>query len=116
MKAFEFMEKLKKNELIIRNKQAELDMLHNSFMVSNPTKKRLENELKEEIASLIRIRKEMLTTIERLPEPEYAVLHGLYVQRLTLQELADSAGKSYSWAAQRKGKALKMIQKIIDET
>ena len=90
-------------------------MLHKSFIASKQMQIRLESELKAEIADLIRSRQEMIAAIERLPEAEYYVLYGVYVQRLTLQEVADNAEKSYSWAAQRKAKALKMVQKMIEE-
>lgn len=115
MKVYEYMEQLKKSDSIIRNKQVELDMLYKTFIASKPLRIRLESELKSEIEALIRSKQEMIAIIEKLPEAEYEVLYGVYVQRLTLQEVADNADKSYSWAAQRKAKALKMMQKMIDE-
>ena len=57
----------------------------------------------------------MLADIEALPAAEYAVLHCLYVQGLSLQEAADQAGRSYAWAALTHRTALDSLQKILDE-
>ena len=60
-------------------------------------------------------RANILADIEALPAAEYAVLHCLYVQGLSLQEAADQAVRSYAWAALTHRKALDSLQKVLDE-
>ena len=62
-----------------------------------------------------REREEIIATIEQLPPKEYDVLHKIYVQYMTFSEVADSCGNSYSWATTVHGRALKNLQKILDD-
>ncbi len=75
----------------------------------------LEKEVKSRIDELIKKRQEILSVIEQLSPSEYDFLHSVYVQRMTLNEVADERGMSYSWATTLHGRALKSVQKILDE-
>lgn len=59
-------------------------------------------------------REQIIKTIERLPEAEYDVLHRVYVQGETLQEVAAERNISYSQATSIHGRALKWIKTIKD--
>lgn len=69
-------------------------------------------------ASLIEWEKkkqEIISTIQTLPKLEYKVLHMIYVRGKDLQDVATECNRSESWAKQKRGRALKKVQKIIDE-
>ena len=74
----------------------------------------IENEINNEIDILYDTRKDVLSVIEQLNANEYDFLHKVYVQYLTLSEVAEIYGNSYSWATTRHGIALKNVQKILD--
>lgn len=59
-------------------------------------------------------RAEIIKTIEQLSEAEYDVLHKVYVQYLTLDEVADKRGKSRSWVNSIHGIALKKVENITN--
>ena len=59
-------------------------------------------------------KREVLGVIEQLNATEYDVLHKMYVQFLTLDEVAARKGKSYSWVTTMHGRALQDVQKILD--
>lgn len=56
----------------------------------------------------------MIRTIEQLPENEYDLLHRIYIQGKTMDDVADAYGKTYSWATTVHGRALKRVQNILD--
>lgn len=85
-------------------------------------------EIGATIRKLYDARQQIISVIEQLPVEEYDLLHKLYVGEVvtdkhgrkrvvysTLQEAADSFGKSYSWARTLKGISLQKVQKIIDK-
>ncbi len=74
----------------------------------------IDAEIKLHIESLFRTKKDILSVIEQLNATEYDVLHKVYVQHLTLQEVADSYQNSYSWATTIHGHAIAHVQKILD--
>ena len=74
----------------------------------------LEAEINEQIESLFRTKREILSVIEQLNATEYDFLHKVYVQFLTLQEVADLYQNSYSWATTIHGHAIAHVQKILD--
>lgn len=67
------------------------------------------------IDKLIDAKKDVISVIEMLPAAEYDILHKVYVQNFTLDEYAASCDNSYSWATTIHGRALKEVQRILDE-
>lgn len=74
----------------------------------------MEAEIDRLVDKLVDTKKEVIETIEQLESPtQYDVLHMIYIQGKTLQEVADSYGMSYDWAATTHGRALKNVRIII---
>ena len=84
-------------------------------------------EIEQAIARALIKRQEIICCIEKLSAEDYNVLHKRYVgiverdktgkkktRRMTFQEIADEAGKSYSLITTIHGRALKHVQDIID--
>ena len=72
-----------------------------------------EAEIDRLVDLLIDKKKEVVQTIEQVESPiEYDVLHRIYIQYQTLQEVADHYGKEYGWATTTHGRALKSVQEI----
>lgn len=106
MTAKEYLSQIKKINTQIRNKKYELKELQESGLNVRPVL---------EIMSKLDIEKrKIIGTIERLPEAEYDVLHKVYVQYLTLQEVAADRDISYSLAATIHGRALKRLESLIN--
>lgn len=75
----------------------------------------IEKEIDEQIDLLIDTKQEVISVIEKLNATEYDLLHKVYVQYVTLYEVADIYGNTYSWATTVHGRALKKVQAILDE-
>ena len=75
----------------------------------------LEAEINADIDKLIDSKKDILNVIEQLEAEKYDLLHKVYVQGFTLDEVALKYGFSYSWATTLHGRALKDVQSILDE-
>lgn len=75
----------------------------------------LEKEINEDIDRLIDARRDIISVIEQLNAVEYDVLHKLYVQNITFQDIATIYDMSYSWATTVHGRALKHVRKILDD-
>ena len=75
----------------------------------------VEEEINECIDKLIDTKKEVLAVIEQLNAKEYDVIHKIYVQHLDFNEVAANKKRSYSWVTTVHGRALKNVQKILDE-
>ena len=75
----------------------------------------LQAEINADIDNLIDTRKNIIETIELLETEKYDLLHKVYVQGFTLDEVAAMYGFSYSWATTLHGRALKDVEKILDE-
>jgi DNA-directed RNA polymerase specialized sigma subunit len=75
----------------------------------------LEAEINADIDKLIDTRKNIIETIELLEAEKYDLLHKVYVQGFTLDEVAAMYDFSYSWATTLHGRALKDVEKILDE-
>lgn len=75
----------------------------------------IEAEIRQRIALAHEVQRDILSTIEQLSEPEYDVLHKVYIQDMILKEVASSRGKSKSWADTLHGRALFSVQKILDK-
>lgn len=136
MKAKEYLDQLSKLDKMIENKLAELDqwkamatcttqqLTADRVQTSgNPQKMadavckiiEIEGELDACINSLVNTRREVISTIERLNTSEYDLLHKVYVQGNTLDDYASANGKSYGWAKNKHSRALKKVQRILNE-
>lgn len=139
MKAKDYLLQLRKLDKMIENKLAERERW-NAIATSvtqqlsadrvvtsgNPQKMEnailnlieAENEVDEAIASCVATRREIIATIDKLcnaNQTYYEVIHEIYVQNLTLSDVAEKRGQSRSWADQNHGRALNIVQRIIDE-
>ena len=74
----------------------------------------LNREINTIIDQLIETKQAVIKMIEQLNSTEYDILHKVYVQHLTLYEVAAACDKSYSWVTSVHGRALKNLQKILD--
>lgn len=136
MNAKKFLMQLKKWELMIRNKLIEKERWKSIAM--NTTAKMggervqssgsqqkmadavdkyvdMETEINRCIDSLIDARNDVISVIEKLNATEYDLLHKIYVQYIPLYEIPDILDKSYSWVTTVHGRALKNVQKILDD-
>lgn len=75
----------------------------------------IEKDISQELKRLQERKKEVQELIEQLPAKEYDVLHQVYFQGVPLYEIADAFERSYSWVTSMHGRALKSVQKILDE-
>ena len=75
-----------------------------------------EDEIKEQVNSLVAKKKEVTQIIEKLPNPmEYKLLHMRYIQHISLGDIADKLGKEYGWARTTHGRALNHVKLILGE-
>jgi DNA-directed RNA polymerase specialized sigma subunit len=102
----EYLKQLKKIDTQLKNKAFELKQLKELGLSLGQT---LEDTTKLEVE-----RAKIIKTIERLPEAEYDVLHKVYVQGETLQEVAADRNISYSLVATIHGRGLKRLENIIN--
>lgn len=73
----------------------------------------MEAEIDRLVDRFIDKKKEVVQVIEQVESPiEYDVLHRIYIQYHTLQDVADHYGKEYGWATTTHGRALKSVQEI----
>ncbi len=75
----------------------------------------IERDITAVIAELVDRRQEIIQTIEQLPVTEYDILHKVYIQGQDFNVVADEYGKSYSWTTTVHGRALRNLQKVLDE-
>lgn len=136
MKAKEYLLQIRKIDILVENKIAELEHWQaiatgtttfsdgdrvqstgNKYKMEDAIIKCIEinNEINSEIDRLVDTRKEVISTIERLKPSEYDVLHKIYVQNKDFQEIATAKKMSYSWVTTKHGRALASLQKILDE-
>lgn len=136
MKAKEYLEQLQKLDKLIENKMAE--KIHWQCIATSTTAplggERVQSsgdpqkvatavcnytDLQAEIDACIDgfadQRREIIGTIEMLKVREYDLLHKVYVQHFTLQDVATALDKSYTWVTTMHGTALKSVQRILDE-
>lgn len=74
----------------------------------------LEQELKNVIASYIQCKGEIISTLEKLPAKEYAVLHSYYIRYMTNEEIAEDMGISTVQVWRIKKKAEKILSDVIE--
>lgn len=136
MNAKEFLQQIKKLNRLIENKLIEVRQLKEiaNNAAGNMTGEKvqatknpqriaeaickyvdLENEINADIDRLIDTRKNVIGVIEQLNPTEYDIIHKIYVQNLTLQDVADKYDKTYSWVTTVHGRALKNVQKILNK-
>lgn len=72
-------------------------------------------DLEREIAELRQKRAEIIKVIESLPRIEYNVIYKLFVEDMTMKEVAYTYDRSYDWVKLKKRSALRKIQAILDE-
>lgn len=76
----------------------------------------MEDEILEQVIKLAATQKEVTQALERLDNPtEYKLLHQRYIQFKQLKTIADNFHASYDWATTTHGRALKSLEKILDE-
>ena len=75
----------------------------------------IEKEIDRCIDKLVDTKNDVISVIEQLDVIEYDLIHKMYVQYFTLYEIAEQYDKTYSWATTVHGRALKNIQKILEE-
>lgn len=75
----------------------------------------LEREINQCIDDLVAAKKEVISVIEQLNATEYDVLHKVYVQGFTFDEVAAACKRTTSWATTVHGRAMKHLQTILDQ-
>ena len=75
----------------------------------------MQNELLSDIDDLIDLKKEVKTTLEKLPPSEYDVLYRHYVLRQPIQLIATKTHYSRPTVYRIKQRGIDMLQKILDE-
>ena len=136
MKAKEFLKQLKKLDRMIENKLIEKQQWKSiaEGTTANSEGERvqssgsqqkmadavnryvdIEKEIDRFIDRLIDTKKDVISVIEQLDATEYDFLHKVYVQYLTLDDVADMYEKSHGWAITLHGRALQKVQKILDD-
>ena len=136
MKAETYLKRIEKLYTLIENKQFEVARwraiannttfnMSGERVQSSGNHDAIENAIctyldleREEIDSYIAERKEIINTIEQLTPNQCKVLFKKYVQYeqfKTLKDVAAFYDNSHSWARTTHERALKQIQKILDE-
>lgn len=75
----------------------------------------IEREITEDIDNLIKAKSEVVEVIEQLNAYDYDILHKIYVQGLTMFEVADKLKIGYSTVTTAHGRALQKVQEILNE-
>jgi len=135
MNAKEFLRQITKLDKLIENKLAEIqqwkDIATNCTTnmsgervesSHNPRSKEdaickymdLEAETQRDVDRLIKAKKDVISVIEQLSATEYDILHKIYVQNFTLQDVASLYQRNYGWATTMHGRALKHVQIILN--
>ena len=75
----------------------------------------IEEDINRCIDKLIDAKQEVISVIEQLNATEYDILHKIYVQYITLDDVAEMYDKTYSWVTTVHGRALKRVNQILNE-
>lgn len=105
MSGKEYLKQIRKIDAKIKNKSFEQKQLEE---IGADT-----GVIRFEIGELRKGRAEIIKNIEQMSEADYDVLHMIYVQGKTLQEVASERNISYSLATTIHGRALKRLEKLI---
>lgn len=73
----------------------------------------LEEELNAMVDEYVDRKKEVLQTLERLPEREYGVLHRYYIRRMTWEQVADDIGYCTTQVWRIKKEALRLLENML---
>ena len=74
-----------------------------------------EGEVLEKVKDFRAVINDVTNTIESMENAtEYDVLHQVFIQDKTLQDVADEYGYDYGWATTTQGRALKGVQQILE--
>lgn len=135
MRAIEFLLQLKKLDKMIENKLIEKEswkamatgttaQMGGERVQSSGNQQKIEAavvkfiEIEKEIDScideMIDTKKDVISVLEQLNVSEYDLLHKMYVQYFTLQEIAEINDKSISWAKATHRRGIKNVQRILD--
>lgn len=71
--------------------------------------------IEQEVRELRRERAERIKAIESLPRKEYDVVYKLFVEDMTMKEVAYHYSRSYDWVKLKKRSAMRKIQALLDE-
>ena len=74
----------------------------------------IQSDIKQRIAEAKEIQDDIIRKISRLTEPEYYVLHSVYILGMQFKEVAARRKMSVSWATSWHGTALANLQQILD--
>ena len=98
----------------VLHKMERVQSSHNGQKIENAVIDGVDVEIKfnKEIEELEAKKQSIIEDIEKLSEPEYDVLHLLYVQHLTFDEAAERREKSKRWVASTHGTALQNLEKV----
>lgn len=135
--AKEFLKRLKKLDVLIENKMIEKEQWkavasnvtagkHDSERVQstgNPHKMadavikyiEIEKEIDQCIDRLVDEKSDVISVIEQLNPIQYDILHKVYVQYKTLNDVSIIYDNTYSWVTTIHGRALKNVQNILDK-
>lgn len=137
MDAREYLEEIKRHDVLINNKLAEVQQLRCLVVsVTAPiggegvqgTKQTdrmgdtiakiidLENEINAEIDKFIDMKRERIALIQQIPKQlQYDLIHNHYVQYKSLVDFAKEKNYSYAWILEVHDEALKTVQRLLDE-
>ena len=136
MRAKYYLKQLKKLDLMINNKLIEKEQWKTIAMgttaradgdrvQSSGSKQKMadaidryvdiEKEIDSVIDRLVDTKQDVISVIEQLEPPEYDLLHKVYVQYMSLSDVAAMEDKSYSLITTIHGNALKHVQIIMNE-
>lgn len=132
----EFLQQVGKYEAIIHNKLIEAEqwkaLAESTTSVLTPDKVQtsgskqkmadavdryidIQNEINDYIDKLYEAKKEVLSKIEQLEPVDYDILHKMYVQFMSFNDVAASYEMSYSWACKQHKKALEHLDTILSK-
>lgn len=133
MRAEEYLEEYNKLDIIIKSKEkraARLRAMAESMGGGSLCADRVQTsrnlhrgseaigeyiDIEREIKELEAQKKEILSTLGRLPFAECKILYMLFIDNYILKEIPSEFGKSYAWAKICKKKGLQRLQAILDE-
>lgn len=137
MKAKEYLQQVKKIDTLIENKLIEKDQwfaIATSSTVSSGDGDRVQSsgsqqKMADAVCKMIEIqgqidrlidkfidtKQDVINTIEHLPADEYDVLHKMYIQGMTMNDVSEAKHKSREWVRQTHGRGISKIQKLLCE-
>lgn len=74
----------------------------------------IEDELTAEIDQLKQARRDVIAVIEKLNANQYDIMHKIYIQGMTFQQVADLKGRTRGAISNMHRKAIKNVQAILD--